>query len=155
MGQTPLFAAAKHNQIDIFRAASLSEALLNTPDEITGQTLLFHAVAMKHHDLCIYLLKNGADPAVFDYCGNTVLDYTSLFRDGDIELKRIVRRFQSRARIARDFDKPQEENIGESPPKKGVRPKQLPQLYKIKLLSDDKTEYATSAGIKELFARYR
>lgn len=84
LGQTPLFAAAKHNQIQIFKAAPLSANLLNTPDEIAGQTVLFYAVALKHIELCIFLLRNLANPMVIDNCGNIVLDYTSPYQDGDL-----------------------------------------------------------------------
>ena len=84
LGQTPLFTAARHNQLQIFKAITLSQVLLNKPDEIVGQTVLFQAVAGKHYDLCLFLLRNGASPSIIDSGGNTVLDYTSLSKDQDI-----------------------------------------------------------------------
>lgn len=83
-GQTPLFTAARYNQLHIFRVVPLSQILLNKADEIAGQTVLFHAVACKHYDLTLFLLKHGANPSIIDNCGNTVLDYTSLSKNQDI-----------------------------------------------------------------------
>lgn len=153
LGQTPLFAAARHNQLQIFKAVPLSQALLNKQDEVAGHTILFYAVASKHFDLCIFLLRNGANPSAIDNCGNSLIDYTSLSKDQDIELKDVLTRFKVRAEKQNDLDKPKGENLLEGHPKK--EDKSETQAYNIKALTERRAEMLSNQGIDELFARYK
>jgi len=153
LGQTPLFTAARHNQLQIFKAVHLSQALVNKQDEVAGHTILFYAVASKHFDLCLFLLRNGANPSAIDNCGSTLTDYTSLSKDRDIELKDVLTRFKGRAEKQNELDKPKDENLLEGHPKK--KEKSEPQAYNIKVLTEWREEMITNHGIDELFARYK
>lgn len=77
LGQTPLYSAVRNYQVALVRRMDIPEELLNSCDSLGQHTLLFYAAACGHDDICMVLLKKGADPLVKDFCGQNILNYTS------------------------------------------------------------------------------
>ncbi len=63
--------------MNLIRKMAIPVEILNRCDEMGQQTLLFYAAACNHDDICMVLLKKGADPLIKDYRGQTILAYTS------------------------------------------------------------------------------
>lgn len=94
LGQTPLFAAVRQNQLDLLKQIDLTKELINMVDDIAGHTILFYAAACGHERMCKYLVKKGADLLIIDECGQNILSYTSKMPKFHKKAARIIRKLE-------------------------------------------------------------
>jgi ankyrin repeat protein len=83
MGQTPLYAAVNHKQIEAMALLVQRGAEVN-PSDGTGMSPLHAAAFYGRSAEATWLLEHGADPAQRDSFGDTPLHTAALFGQGQI-----------------------------------------------------------------------
>lgn len=90
-GGNALHGIALHGREDMLDVVVEAGIALDTRQTVSGQTPLFSAAAVNNLDMCLKLLRAGADAGIRDGRGNTFLP--SLFRTND---KIMTREFLSK-----------------------------------------------------------